>query len=170
MGSYSTAVALPRTTPGLPDITQTREVRVTYGFVVNGEQALSREVGLFSRVSWTPGRVEVMGWTDCDTSVSLGTQVTGTPWRRAEDKIGVAGVVEGLSEEARAYFTAGGTGILIGDGRMRYQPEAVFETYYSFGLTTWATLSFDVQLVANPAYNAERGPVALYAVRLHAER
>ena len=31
-------------------------------------------------------------------------------------------------------------------------------------------LSFDYQRVANPAYNADRGPVSLYGVRVHLEK
>jgi high affinity Mn2+ porin len=170
MGSYSEAVAMPVTASGYPDIAQTRQVRGTYGFVANVEQALSRDVGVFSRASWTPGLVEVMGWTDCDESLSVGTLVTGAVWRRPGDRLGVAGVVEGLSKEARAYFAAGGLGIVIGDGRLDYRPEQVLEVFYAMGLASWATLTADVQLLANPGYNADRGPVPIYALRLHAER
>jgi hypothetical protein len=49
---------------------------------------------------------------------------------------GVAGVLDGLSPEARAYFAAGGLGILIGDGTLNYQPEKILETYYSYRLST----------------------------------
>jgi high affinity Mn2+ porin len=170
MGSYSEAVALSTSTPGYPDITRTRQVRSTYGFVANVEQAVTRDLGLFSRASWTPGLVEVMGWTDCDESVSLGLLLTGTLWQRPDDHLGIAGVVEGLSPEARAYFAAGGMGIVIGDGRLDYRPEQVAEAYYAIALTPWATLTIDAQLVANPAYNADRGPVPIYAARLHVER
>jgi len=30
-------------------------------------------------------------------------------------------------------------------------------------------LTFDYQFIANPAYNADRGPVSLLAARFHAE-
>jgi high affinity Mn2+ porin len=170
MGSYTEAVAMPTTTPGYPDITQTRQVRFTYGFVANVEQAVTRDLGLFSRASWTPGQVEVMGWTDCDESASLGLLLTGRLWRRPDDQLGLAGVVEGLSPEARAYFAAGGMGIVIGDGKLDYRPEQIAEAYYAIGLAPWATLTLDAQVVVNPAYNADRGPVPIYAARLHVER
>jgi len=169
MGSYAEAVAERATTPGYPDITATRQLRVTYGFVANVEQAITRDLGVFSRASWTPGLVEVMGWTDCDESLSVGGQLFGRAWRRPDDRIGLGGVVEGLSPEARAYFEAGGMGIVIGDGRMNYRPEAILEAYYALSLAPWAALTFDYQLVGNPAYNADRGPVPVYALRLHAE-
>ncbi|MGP0090779.1 MAG: carbohydrate porin [Xanthobacteraceae bacterium] len=169
MGSYSDALAMPVTTPNYPDITQTREVRTNYGFVANVEQAITGDLGVFSRASWSPGLVEIIGWTDCDESVSFGTELKGRSWGRPDDKIGVAGVIEGLSPEARAYFSAGGLGILIGDGMLNYRPEQVLEAYYAYSLTKWSTLTFDYQLIANPGYNADRGPVSIYAARLHAE-
>lgn len=170
MGSYEQAVAMPVTTAGYPDITETREVRTTYGFVVNVEQALSRDLGLFARASWTPGLVEVMGWTECAESLSLGGVLSGSAWRRPNDRLGLAGVVEGLSASARAYFAAGGMGVLIGDGRLTYRPEQVLEAYYAVSVTPWATLTLDFQFVDNPAYNADRGPVPIYALRLHVEQ
>ena len=63
----------------------------------------------------------------------------GTSWGRPDDKIGVAGLIEGLSPEARAYFAAGGLGILIGDGALNYQPEKIIETYYSYSLNKWSS-------------------------------
>jgi len=168
-GSYSESVALPITSPNYPDITLTRRVRTNYGFVVNAEQAITNDVGMFSRVSWDAGQTEKIGWTDCDESFSLGAVLKGTAWGRPDDKVGVAGVVEGLSPEARAYFAAGGLGILIGDGRLNYRPEQVLEAYYAHSLNKWSTLTVDYQFVVNPGYNADRGPVSIYAARVHAE-
>jgi high affinity Mn2+ porin len=168
-GSYAEALAEPMATPNYPDITLTRRQRTNYGFVVNLEQAVTDELGMFSRVSWDAGQTEKIGWTDCDRSVSLGAVLKGTAWGRPNDRIGVGGVVEGLSPEARAYFAAGGLGILIGDGQLNYRPEKILEAYYAYSMNKWATLTFDYQFVADPAYNADRGPVSIFAARLHAE-
>ena len=169
MGSYAEALAMPVTTPNYPDITLTRQVRANYGFVVNLEQAITPELGVFSRASWSPGLVEIIGWTDCDESLSFGTVLKGNAWGRPDDKIGMAGLVEGLSPIARAYFAAGGLGILIGDGQLNYRPEQILEVYYAFSLNKWATLTFDYQFVDNPGYNADRGPVSIVSGRLHAQ-
>src|SRR5271169_572444 len=169
MGSYAEAVAEPITTPNYPDITLVRTVRTNYGFNANLEQAITADLGVFSRASWSPGLDEIIAWTDCDESLSAGAVLKGTSWARPNDKIGVAGVIEGLSPEARAYFAAGGLGILIGDGALNYQPEKILETYYSYSLNTWSSLTFDYQFVDNPAYNADRGPAHIFAGRLHAE-
>jgi high affinity Mn2+ porin len=170
MGSYAEAVAMPRSTPGYPNITQTRQIRFTYGIVANVEQAITHDVGVFSRASWTPGLVEVMGWTECDESVALGGRLLGSAWHRPKDTVGLAGLFEGLSPQAQAYFAAGGLGVLVGDGRLTYRPEEVLEAYYSLSVRDWAAVTVDYQLFANPAYNADRGPVSIYAVRLHVER
>jgi len=169
MGSYAEALAMPVTTANYPDITQTRQVRANYGFVVNLEQAITNEFGIFSRASWSPGHVELIGWTDCDESLSFGAVLKGQSWGRPDDKIGVAGVVEGLSPTARAYFAAGGLGILIGDGQLNYRPEQILEAYYAYALNQWATLTFDFQFIDNPGYNADRGPVSVFSGRLHAQ-
>jgi high affinity Mn2+ porin len=168
-GSYSDALAMPATTPNYPDITLTRQVRTNYGFVGNVEQAITNDLGVFSRATWSPGLVEIIGWTDCNKSLSFGTVLKGNAWGRPNDKIGVAGVIEGLSPEARAYFAAGGLGILIGDGQLNYSPEQILEAYYAYSLNKWATLTFDYQFIVNPGYNADRGPVSIFSGRLHAE-
>jgi high affinity Mn2+ porin len=78
-------------------------------------------------------------------------------------------VIEGLSPGDCAYFAAGGLGILIGDGQLNYRPEHLLEAYYAYSLNKWAMLTFDYQFIANPGYNADRGPVSIFSGRLHAE-
>jgi high affinity Mn2+ porin len=167
MGGYAAAVAEPVSTPNYPDITLTRQVRTNPGVVLNAEQAVTGDLGLFSRASWSPGRVEILGGTDCSESLSLGAVLQGRRWGRPSDAFGLSGVIGGLSPVARAYFAAGGLGILIGDGRLDYREEKALETYYSYAFAKWAALSFDYQFIVNPGYNADRGPVSIYAIRLH---
>ena len=167
--TYADALAEPMAIPTYPDITLVRQVRTNYGVAANLEQAITADLGLFARASWSPGQDEIVGWTDVDESASLGVALKGTSWGRPNDTVGVAGVLDGLSAEARAYFAAGGIGILIGDGALNYAPEKIFETYYAYSLNSWSTLTADYQFVDNPAYNADRGPVHIFAGRLHAQ-
>jgi high affinity Mn2+ porin len=169
MGSYAAALAMPVTTLNYPDITQTRELRTNYGVLVNVEQAITGDLGVFSRASWSPGLVEIMGWTDADQSLSFGAVLKGTSWGRPDDKIGVAGLVDGLSQESRAYFAAGGIGIIIGDGQLNYRAEKILEAYYLYGINKWSAFTLDYQFVDNPAYNADRGPVSIFSARYHVE-
>jgi len=159
-GSYSEALAEPLDTPNYPDITLTRNTRINYGVVVNVEQAVTDRLGLFSRTSWNAGKTEMLGWTDCNESFSLGAVLKGKAWGRPDDKIGLAGVIDGLSPEARAYFAAGGNGILIGDGQLNYRREKIIEAYYAYKLNKWSVLTIDYQFITDPAYNADRGPVS----------
>jgi high affinity Mn2+ porin len=85
------------------------------------------------------------------------------------DRVGLAGVVNGLSGNYRAFLAAGGLGINIGDGALSYRPETIIETYYPIALTDWAAMSFDYQFFANPGYNYVRGPVSVGTVRLHVQ-
>ena len=122
------------------------------------------------RASLNDGSKEAYEFTEINKSISAGLSLKGTSWSRADDTVGIAGVVNGLSEDARGYFAAGGLGILIGDGRLpHYGTEDIVEAYYSAGLTRWLSLSADYQFIENPAYNRDRGPVSAVALRFHAQ-
>ena len=151
------------------DIAQTRTGRIKYGYVINLEQALTSDIGLFGRWSWNDGKNEIMAFTDIDASLSLGTSVKGTTWGRPDDVVGVGGAINTISKDHRDFLAAGGLGPLIGDGRLNYQPERVFEAYYAFALNKAFTLTADYQFIKNPAYNADRGPVSIFSGRLHGE-
>ena len=60
-------------------------------------------------------------------------------------------------------------GILIGDGQLNYREEKILEAYYSYGFNKWTALTFDYQLIVDPAYNADRGPVHVFSGRFHGE-
>ncbi len=45
----------------------------------------------------------------------------------------------------------------------------MIEACYSVGLRPGIALTFDCQRIANPGYNADRGPVSFIALRLHME-
>lgn len=77
--------------------------------------------------------------------------------------------VAGLSAVHAEYLALGGHDFLIGDGRLNYGPEYVWESYYSAQLFRGFFGTFDYQHVANPAYNQDRGPVSIYSLRLHWE-
>jgi high affinity Mn2+ porin len=151
------------------DIAQTRRGRIKYGYVINLEQAVTDEVGLFGRWSWNDGKTEIMAFTDIDASLSLGASIKGTRWGRPDDVIGIGGAMNGLSRDHRDFIAAGGLGVLIGDGQLNYRRERILETYYAFAINKALTLTADYQFVTNPAYNADRGPVSIFSGRLHGE-
>ncbi|MGZ5873019.1 MAG: carbohydrate porin [Bradyrhizobium sp.] len=151
------------------DISQTRMGRIKYGYVIALEQALTNEVGLVGRWSWNDGKNEIMAFTDIDSSLSLSASIKGTRWGRPDDVIGIGGAINGLSRDHRDFTAAGGLSVLIGDGQLNYQRERIFESYYAFALNKSLTLTADYQLITNPAYNADRGPVSVFSGRLHGE-
>jgi high affinity Mn2+ porin len=146
-----------------------RRQRNKQGFYVNLEQAVSKDVGVFARYSWNDGKNEILNFTDIDRSLSGGVSIMGASWGRPADKVGIGAAVNGLSPEHRDFLAAGGLGLLIGDGALNYRPESIFETFYALNVNKWTTLTFDYQFIANPAHNADRGPVSLFAARAHAE-
>ncbi len=79
----------------------------------------------------------------------------------------MAGAINGISPEARAFFAAGGTGILAGDGNLSYGLEESMEAYYD--LQIWKTLhvALAYEFVSNLAFNRARGPVSVLGARLH---
>lgn len=150
-------------------IVQTRQDRLKYGFYVNAEQAITKDVGAFARLSWNDGQTEILSFTDIDRSISGGLSIKGGSWGRPNDTVGIGGAINGLSSAHRDFLAAGGLGLLIGDGALNYAPEKIAETYYAYEIADGLKLTVDYQFIANPAYNADRGPVHLFAGRVHAE-
>ena len=170
-GSYSQAVDLAVITGLDPTdaIVLTRTGRTKYGYYLNFEQAVTDDIGMFGRWSWNNGKNEIQAFTDIDSSFSVGTSIKGTAWSRPDDRVGLAGAINGLSTDHRNYLAAGGLGILIGDGQLNYRPEKILETFYAMNVINGVTLTFDYQFILNLAHNADRGPVSIFAARLHGE-
>jgi hypothetical protein len=139
------------------------------GIGVNLEQAIGRDAGVFLRAMQADGRTETHAFTETDASVALGLSVKGSSWGRGHDTVGMAASRNMLSADRRRFLEAGGTSFFIGDGGLRYRPETIAEAYYSLRVLQDAWFTADVQRIWNPAYNADRGPVLVFAARLHAE-
>jgi high affinity Mn2+ porin len=171
-GNYAQALAIEAANPAqdINDVmTSIRHVNPKYGVYANLEQQLVKDVGLFARASWNDGQNEILSFTDIDRSISGGVSVKGSFWGRPDDTVGIGGAVNGLSAAHRDFLAAGGFGLLIGDGRLNYSQERIFEAYYAYLVTKGVTLTADYQYITNPAYNADRGPVSIFSGRLHAE-
>jgi high affinity Mn2+ porin len=171
-GNYREALAIAAADPtaDINDVMAAiRRLRPKYGFYANMEQALGKDLGVFARASWNDGRNEILSFTDIDWSIAGGVSIGGSSWGRAADRIGIGAAVNGLSAAHRDFLAAGGLGLLIGDGTINYRPESILETYYAYRLNPATTLALDYQFIADPAHNADRGPVSIFAFRGHAE-
>ena len=162
MGDYSAAAQLPSR-----DITLTRRYSGKYGVGLNFEQQFSDDLGIFARLGWADGRREDWSFTEVDRTASAGVSLRGTRWSRPEDTVGVAGLLSGLSGPHRKYLAAGGVGFILGDGRLSYDAEEVVEAYYAAKLFKFTFLTADVQFINHPAFNRDRGPLAVGTIRIH---
>jgi carbohydrate-selective porin OprB len=140
-----------------------------YGLGINVEQEISDNIGFFLRAMKADGRTETHAFTEVDGSFSSGFAIKGDLWGRGKDSIGISLAQNTLSADRRRFLAAGGTSFFIGDGALNYRPETIFESYYSLNLIKDIWLTPDYQYIANPAYNADRGPIHVIAMRLHAE-
>ena len=141
-----------------------------YGFGINSEQQIAKDAGLFLKAGWNDGKTATWAFTEIDRSVSGGISIIGEKWKRKDDVIGVAEVINGISKSHRNFLNAGLYGFIIGDGKLtNYGVEAITEIYYNAQLTKSFFISGDYQFVQNPAYNKDRGPVHVFAVRAHLE-
>ena len=170
MGLLDQAVRLAQETGGPVDITAVRGYRSRIGVSLDLEQPLSSDVGMFARVGKAGGNVETYEFTDIDRTVAAGLSIKGSHWRRPDDTVGLAAIVNGISAERERYLNAGGLGVLVGDGKLPHPgSERIVETYYQLAALRQAHLTLDYQWVENPGYNRDRGPVSILAVRAHVQ-
>jgi high affinity Mn2+ porin len=170
MAKFADAIALGDMTSSVPDVSLVRRYRSRAGIGINVEQQIHDDLGLFARAGVADGAVEPFEYTDIDQTAALGLSLSGKRWGRKDDTVGVAGIVDGISTIHQAYLARGGLGILVGDGRLPHPgPEEIIETYYKIAVTPNVALTLDGQLIANPAYNRDRGPAPVLGARVHAQ-
>jgi hypothetical protein len=169
MATYQDALNLAQSTNSTPDILAAREAgQRSWGYGFNLEQALREDVGVFARWSWNPGATETQT-LDISRSLSGGLSIKGNSWSRPNDTIGVGYAINGIANPEVQYLQQGGMTMFIGDGALSYKTEQVLETFYSAKVYKDLYLSADYQRIANPAYNAARGPVNFFGLRAHIE-
>jgi hypothetical protein len=153
-----------------PDITaHPWKTTAKYGFGVNLEQSLTRNVTAFVRYGWNNGKTESFAYTEIDSTASAGVGVSGNQWHRRKDRAGVAFTSNAISRDHQNYLADGGYGFIIGDGALHYGRENIMETYYTAHLWRGLFVAPDLQYVRNPAYNRDRGPVLIPGFRVHVE-
>ncbi len=168
MGDFADAIRLAEATGQTPDVLQVRQYRGHAGLSYNWAQQVGDDLGVFSRLGFSDGHQQSYEFTDVERTFMMGAALTGKRWGRAGDTVGVAYVANEISKDFEAYLNDGGLGILVGDGKLPHPgAEQVIESYYSYAVTSFARVTFDYQLAINPAYNTDRGPVNIFAIRLH---
>lgn len=169
-GRFDDALALAERTGTTPDTALVRARRTRMGVSVNLEQAVSDTIGVFARAGVADGAVEPYDFTDIDRTASAGISITGGGWGRKQDTIGIAAVVNGISRTHERYLDAGGIGVLVGDGRLPHPgAEVIGEVYYQWQVAKPLAISLDYQIVGNPGYNGDRGPIHVFGLRVHGQ-
>ena len=169
-GSYAEAVHLAEQTGTTPDVQAIRRPgTLKYGTGISFDQELSRDVGVFSRLGWNDGKNEDFAFTAIDRLAEAGVSVKGTSWKRKDDVVATSFAAAGISGVHAVYLAMGGLDFLLGDGKLNYAPEYLWESYYNARVVRGFYATFDVQHYNNPAYNHDRGPVWVESVRLHIE-
>ncbi len=171
MGIYRQAIANFETglTP-VPEITDHPwHITRKYGFGINLEQNLARNLTAFGRFGWDNGKTESFAYTEVDQTFSGGLGANGAWWHRKQDRAGIAFVTNGISKDHQIYLADGGLGFLLGDGHLNYGRENIVESYYT--IHAWRGIYFapGVQHIQNPGYNRDRGPVIVPTFRAHVE-
>jgi len=175
MGIYRNAVTqfLDHSSPEpetAPEITNHPwHITRKYGFGVNLEQNLTRNVTAFARWGWDNGKTESFAYTEIDSTLVEGVGVNGALWRRKQDRAGFAVVTNGIKKDHQVYLADGGLGFLLGDGGLSYGRENIVESYYTAHVWRGIYIAPGVQHIDNPGYNRARGPVVVPSLRVHVE-
>jgi hypothetical protein len=148
--------------------------QIKTGIGIHGEQALTKDLGIYGRAFTSDGKTETMSFTEADNSISVGMGMNGTSWQRPSDSVGISMMQNGLSSYRRGYLQAGGVSYFIGDyaspsQTISYSPERIGEIYYNATVIKNVLAGVNFQHIINPAYNSARGPVNILSFRVHAE-
>ncbi|MBE7940139.1 carbohydrate porin [Ramlibacter aquaticus] len=170
-GSYRDAINAALASGGVPDVTSVRKDAAKHGIGVSFDQGVTADTAVFIRASYADDKVEEYAFTEIDNTVSAGASTNGSAWERPDDTVGFAFASSGLNKDHLDYLAAGGLGGFLGDGQLtHYGRERVLEAYYNWQVRKGAWLTFDLQQIVNPGYNADRrGPVNVFGGRLHVE-
>ena len=171
MGSYREAnQAFLAGVDATPDITAHRKQgRIKYGFGFNFEQELTDNTRIFGRAGWDEGQNESFAYTEVNQSLEVGGDWRPRRLHRQQDKVGLALMTQGISRVHQQYLALGGQGFLLGDGRLNYAREDIVEGYYTAQIRHGMYAGPDLQWIAHPGYNQDRGPITVLSLRLHLE-
>ena len=171
MGTYREAVqAFVSGTDPIPNILAHEHFgALKYGVGYNTEQELTANLRVFGRFGWNEGQHESFAYTEVDQTLEAGADYAGSRWHRAQDRLGITMVSNAIKRDHQNYLRLGGQGFLLGDGNLNYARENIIESYYTWHAWKGMFYSADLQHVANPGYNRDRGPAWVGSIRTHVD-
>ena len=140
-----------------------------YGVGYNMEQELTENLRVGGRFGWNEGQHESFAYTEVDQTVELCADYAGARWHRPVDKVGLAVVSNAIKRDHQNYLHYGGLGFLLGDGNLNYGRENIVESYYTVHAWRGVFYAVDMQHIADPGYNRDRGPAWVSSVRMHVD-
>lgn len=167
MGNYRETINDPTASMDLTNSRKSYHDKI--GFAINTEYSLTDNIGTFLKLSWNDGKNETWMFTEIDHSLSLGAVIKNLCVIKKDDELGCGISINGISNDHKNFLNDGGFGFIIGDGKLNYGLENIFEIYFKTQLFQNLFITPDYQLVINPAYNGDRGPVNIFGVRAHVE-
>jgi high affinity Mn2+ porin len=152
-----------------PDLCWARKPNAKKGIGGFAEQYIGHDIGVFGRAMYADGKTEVYSYTSDDRSATFGVLARGPSWSRPKDFAGIGGNLGWISNIHAKYLGMGGIDGFVGDGAIRAGAEKSLDMFYSasFGKVYW--LTGDYQHIADPGFNAARGPVNILTVRIHGQ-
>lgn len=157
------------TNAGAPDLCWARRPNAKLGIGGFFEQYVAQDIGLFMRGMYSDGKTEVDAYTSTDRSFSFGTLAKGAKWGRPKDVTGAGLNLGWISKVHAEYLSLGGVDGFIGDGAIKQASETSVDVFYNMHLRKGFWLTGDFQRIANPGFNADRGPVNIFTLRIHGE-
>ena len=152
-----------------PDLCWVRKPNTKLGIGAFGEQYVVKDIGVFARGMYADGKSEVDAYTSTDRSLAGGVLAKGSTWSRPLDVTGLAYNAGWISGPHAQYLKMGGIDGFVGDGSLTQGAERVLDLFYSANIHRSFWLAGDYQHISNPGFNAARGPVHLFSVKVHGE-
>jgi high affinity Mn2+ porin len=152
-----------------PDLCWARKPNVKHGVGMFAQQYLTHDIGVFARGMYSDGQTEVDAYTSTDRSATVGLLGKGSAWSRPLDVFGVGVNLDWISKIHAQYLAMGGIDGFVGDGAINAGTESTVDAFYSISLRKWLWLTGDYQHIVNPGFNADRGPVNAFSLRVHGE-
>jgi high affinity Mn2+ porin len=152
-----------------PDLCWVRKPNQKLGIGVNAEQYITKDIGVFFRTMYSDGQTEVDAFDPADRDLSFGAVAKGSLWGRHFDLAGIGYAASWISSIHAEFLAMGGVDGFVGDGALRAGPENVVEGFYTVNFARAIWLAGDYQLISNPGFNRDRGPVTILGAKVHAE-
>jgi high affinity Mn2+ porin len=154
---------------GAPDLCWARKPNIKEGIGAFAEQYIGHDIGIFGRGMYSDGKTEVYAYTSTDRSATVGMLAKGSAWSRSKDLVGLGTNLDWISDIHAKYLGMGGVDGFVGDGAITARAERSVDLFYSANLAKVYWLTGDYQHITNPGFNAARGPVNVFTVRVHGE-